>query len=81
MTTVIGGSNPSITFSDGTTQNSAPVTSNVTSISGQNNAATSFLAIPSGTTAQRPASPVNGYIRYNTTIAGECTAKRRYIRC
>lgn len=26
--------------------------------------------IPSGTTAQRPASPANGYLRYNTTTAG-----------
>lgn len=24
--------------------------------------------VPSGTTAQRPASPVNGMLRYNTTI-------------
>lgn len=29
---------------------------------------TSHLALPSGTTAQRPASPANGYIRYNTTL-------------
>jgi len=26
-----------------------------------------FLQLPSGTTAQRPSSPVNGMIRYNTT--------------
>jgi hypothetical protein len=26
------------------------------------------LAVPSGTTAQRPASPTNGMLRYNTTI-------------
>ena len=26
------------------------------------------LKIPSGTTAQRPSSPVNGMLRYNTTI-------------
>jgi len=26
------------------------------------------VIIPSGTTAQRPASPVNGMIRYNTNI-------------
>jgi hypothetical protein len=30
---------------------------------------TGFLRLPSGTTAQRPASPVAGQIRYNTTIA------------
>jgi hypothetical protein len=28
---------------------------------------TGFVLIPSGTTAQRPVSPVNGEIRYNTT--------------
>lgn len=28
---------------------------------------TGSIKIPSGTTAQRPASPVNGMIRYNTT--------------
>jgi|688.fasta_scaffold116270_3 hypothetical protein len=28
---------------------------------------TGYLQVPSGTTAQRPASPVNGMIRYNTT--------------
>lgn len=26
------------------------------------------LTLPSGTTAQRPASPVNGMLRYNTTL-------------
>ena len=29
---------------------------------------TGFVLIPSGTTAQRPASPSNGEIRYNTTL-------------
>lgn len=29
---------------------------------------TGFVLIPSGTTAQRPASPTNGEIRYNTTL-------------
>jgi len=36
-------------------------------ISSQANTATDFFAIPSGTTAQRPGSPANGYIRHNTT--------------
>lgn len=27
------------------------------------------LQIPSGTTAQRPASPVNGMLRYNTSLS------------
>jgi hypothetical protein len=38
-----------------------------TAISSQANAATDFFGLPSGTTAQRPNSPANGYIRYNTT--------------
>lgn len=29
---------------------------------------TGGFKVPSGTTAQRPASPVNGMLRYNTTI-------------
>jgi hypothetical protein len=29
---------------------------------------TGALSVPSGTTGQRPASPVNGMLRYNTTI-------------
>jgi hypothetical protein len=29
---------------------------------------TGFITIPSGTTAQRPGSPVEGFIRYNTTL-------------
>jgi hypothetical protein len=29
---------------------------------------TGSITVPSGTTAQRPASPVNGMLRYNTTI-------------
>ena len=32
-----------------------------------NCSSTTALIVPSGTTAQRPASPVNGMIRYNTT--------------
>ena len=31
--------------------------------------ATDYLKIPTGTTAQRPSSPVAGYIRFNTTIS------------
>lgn len=29
---------------------------------------TGAFTVPSGTTAQRPATPVNGMLRYNTTI-------------
>ena len=60
MTTTIGGSNPTVVFPDGSTQNTAAVSATVTSISGQNNTATSFLGIPNGTTAERPASPQTG---------------------
>jgi len=28
---------------------------------------TGYLGLPSGTTAQRPSSPANGYMRWNTT--------------
>lgn len=30
---------------------------------------TSYFTFPIGTTAQRPASPTNGMIRYNTTLS------------
>jgi hypothetical protein len=30
---------------------------------------TGAITVPNGTTAQRPAVPINGMIRYNTTIA------------
>jgi hypothetical protein len=30
---------------------------------------TGSITIPSGTTAQRPASPVSGMLRYNTTVS------------
>ena len=29
---------------------------------------TGYLQLPVGTTAQRPVSPLNGYLRYNTTV-------------
>jgi hypothetical protein len=34
---------------------------------GANTSSNSFIAVPIGTTAERPASPANGAIRYNTT--------------
>jgi hypothetical protein len=37
------------------------------SVSDQANTSTGYFALPSGTTAQRPGSPANGYIRYNST--------------
>ena len=38
-----------------------------TAVSDQDNTSTGYFDLPSGTTAQRPASPTNGMIRYNTT--------------
>jgi hypothetical protein len=38
-----------------------------TAVSDQNNTSTGFFDLPSGTTAERPASPSAGYTRYNTT--------------
>jgi len=32
-------------------------------------ASTGALTLPAGTTAQRPVSPVNGMLRYNTTLS------------
>ena len=40
-----------------------------TAVSDQANSSTGYFALPSGTTAQRPASAANGYTRYNTTTA------------
>lgn len=37
-------------------------------ISDKVNSSTGYLALPNGTTAQRPVSPSNGMIRYNTTL-------------
>jgi hypothetical protein len=53
------------------TVGTAQLASNVltpTAISDQLNASTGYFDLPTGTTAQRPASPVNGMTRYNTTL-------------
>jgi hypothetical protein len=42
----------------------------ITDFSSQNNTNAGFFAIPAGTTAQRPASPQTGHIRYNTDHYG-----------
>lgn len=39
-----------------------------TAISDQDNTSTGYLDLPSGTTGQRPGSPTQGMIRYNTTL-------------
>ena len=41
--------------------------SNIYTISGQANTATSYIALPIGTTAQRPGTPFPGIMRYNTS--------------
>jgi len=38
-----------------------------TAVSDQLNASTGYFDLPTGTTAQRPGTPVNGMVRYNTT--------------
>jgi hypothetical protein len=38
-----------------------------TAVSDQANTSTGYFALPQGTTAQRPASPANGSMRYNST--------------
>lgn len=45
-----------------------PDDSGSVAIYGGNTTETGFFALPSGTTAQRPASPQAGYIRHNTTL-------------
>jgi len=40
-----------------------------TSVSDQNNTSTGYFDLPAGTTAQRPASPQAGNIRFNTTTS------------
>ena len=37
-------------------------------VSDQNNTSTGYFDLPTGTTAERPASPTNGMIRFNTTL-------------
>jgi hypothetical protein len=37
-------------------------------VSDQNNTSTGYFDLPTGTTAQRPASPTNGMVRFNTTL-------------
>jgi len=39
-----------------------------TQVSDQANTSTGYFDLPSGTTAQRPASPASGMVRYNTTL-------------
>ncbi len=54
---------------DGTTSSweTVPVPT-PTAVSDQDNTSTGYLDLPSGTTAQRPGTPTQGMIRYNTTL-------------
>ena len=66
------------TPSDGTVTTAKIVDANVTAaklgsdaplgISDKANTSTGYFGLPSGTTAQRPGSPTNGMIRYNSTL-------------
>ncbi len=47
---------------------SASITVTPADISDQPNTSTGYFDLPSGTTAQRPASPQIGYTRYNTSL-------------
>lgn len=38
-------------------------------VSDKNNTSTGYFDLPSGTTAERPASPAAGYVRFNTTLS------------
>lgn len=53
---------------DGYTQSQTDAKLTPTNVSDKDNASTGAFDLPSGTTAQRPASPNTGYTRYNTTI-------------
>jgi hypothetical protein len=53
---------------DGATGPQGPTgPNNIASISGQANTATSYIALPIGTTEQRPGTPFPGIMRYNTS--------------
>jgi hypothetical protein len=52
---------------NGTVASWATVSVTPTAVSDQANTSTGYFYLPKGTTAQRPASPVTGMLRYNTT--------------
>jgi hypothetical protein len=87
LTTHISGNLPVTNLNSGTSATSstfwrgdgtwATPSASVTpaAVSDQNNTSTGYFDLPSGTTAQRPASPTVGMIRYNTSLnAGEIYA-------
>ena len=52
---------------DGTAASWAPVSVTAAAVSDQANTSTGYFDVPSGTTAQRPATPDTGNLRFNTT--------------
>ena len=58
----IGGAGTSITMG-AANAGTFTINNNIVNLNG-----TGALDVPTGTTAQRPASPINGYLRYNTTL-------------
>ena len=52
----------------GYTGSSGAAASTPLAVSDQSNSSTGYFSLPSGTTAQRPGSPADGYTRYNTTL-------------
>jgi hypothetical protein len=75
MTTTINFSSAGMTESVDTSGSLGIQTANATAILCNGTSSivsfptTGYLNVPSGTTAQRPSSPVNGMIRYNTTLS------------
>jgi len=53
---------------NGTAASWATLSVTPTAVSDQSNSSTGYFNLPKGTTAQRPASPAIGMLRYNTTL-------------
>jgi len=62
------GNNGKYLTTDGTNTSWGALSVTPTAVSDQNNTSTGYFDLPSGTTAQRPGSPLVGMMRYNTTI-------------
>jgi len=54
---------------DGTDSSWGTVAVSAAAVSDQANTSTGYFDLPAGTTAQRPASPATGMVRYNTTLS------------